>query len=319
MQLQFANEKIIKVFDPQNCLKQISVTKNQISAFGQSTGNKTFFVEVKQREFTYWQPFSFYIKPGVKNKNESQLIAGKPVFDTIDLQHYYNAKVTDIFKQQYLEPRVKSPTLQLPTQGIGNWTAPLAQANIDDEGLRKLAVNNNEIHTPNGIPFNTPSDSSLKNILFTSQWNNYPKQMDVPLKGNASHIYFLVAGSTNPMQSRMVNGIILINYTDGTADSLQLRNPENWWPIEQDYIIDGYAFTTRAPFPLRLYLKEGKFGYGLKKYSSIKGLTEMAIDGGAATVLDMPLDASKELKSLTLKTLANDVVIGLMSVTLHRK
>ena len=44
----------------------------------------------------------------------------------------------------------------------------------------------------------------------------------------------------------------------------------------------------------------------------------MAIDGGAATVLDMPLKASKTLKSLTLKTLANDVVIGLMSVTLQR-
>ena len=49
------------------------------------------------------------------------------------------------------------------------------------------------------------------------------------------------------------------------------------------------------------------------------GLTNMAIDGGAATVLEMQLDASKELKSLTLKTLANDVVIGLMSVTLQRK
>ncbi|HWH63965.1 MAG TPA: hypothetical protein VNS50_11850, partial [Ginsengibacter sp.] len=92
----------------------------------------------------------------------------------------------------------------------------------------------------------------------------------------------------------------------------------NWWPIEQDYIIDGYAFTTGTPFPLRLYLKEGKFDYGLKKYSAIKGFTNMAIDGGAATVLDMPLNPSKKLKSLTVETLANDVVIGLMSLTLQR-
>ncbi len=42
------------------------------------------------------------------------------------------------------------------------------------------------------------------------------------------------------------------------------------------------------------------------------------IDGGAAKVLDMPLNASKELQSLTLKTITNDVVIGLMSVTLQR-
>ena len=40
--------------------------------------------------------------------------------------------------------------------------------------------------------------------------------------------------------------------------------------------------------------------------------------GGAATVLDLPLDPEKELKSLTVRTLANEVVIGLMGVTLAR-
>jgi hypothetical protein len=208
--------------------------------------------------------------------------------------------------------------LQQPTQGIGYWTVPLVQPDINDEGLRKLAANKNEIVTPNGITFYTPSDSSLNNILFTSQWNNYPDSAMIPLSGKASQLYLLMAGSTNPMQSRMVNGEVLINYKDGSSDTLQLRNPENWWPVEQDYMIDGYAFTTGADFPLRLYLKEGEFGYGLKKYSSIKGLTDMAIDGGAATILHMPLNVSKELKSLTLKTLSNDVVIGLMSVTLQR-
>ena len=42
------------------------------------------------------------------------------------------------------------------------------------------------------------------------------------------------------------------------------------------------------------------------------------IPGGAATVLDLPLDPAKELKSLTVRALANEVVIGLMSVTLQR-
>ena len=154
--------------------------------------------------------------------------------------------------------------------------------------------------------------------MFTSQWDNYPKEIQVSLNGSASHVYLLMAGSTNPMQSRITNGEVIVQFTDGNADTLQLRNPENWWPIEEDYIIDGYAFTTGAPFPLRLYLKAGKFDRGLSNYSTIKGLTNMAIDGGAATVLDMPLNTSKTLKSLTVKTLANDVVIGFMSVTLQR-
>ena len=41
--------------------------------------------------------------------------------------------------------------------------------------------------------------------------------------------------------------------------------------------------------------------------------------GGAATGLDLPLDRGRELKSLTVRTLANEVVIGLMGVTLARK
>jgi hypothetical protein len=42
------------------------------------------------------------------------------------------------------------------------------------------------------------------------------------------------------------------------------------------------------------------------------------VRGGAANVLDLALNAEKELKSLTVRTLANEVVIGLMAVTLLR-
>lgn len=319
LNVHFQNEKIVAVCNPQHCLTEIKKGSQELNGVVSGEGSKTFFVRVKQGSFTFWQPISFYAKSHEVVKNNLPGITNESVFDTISLHRYFNAKVTDIFKQKYLQPRVKSPTLQLPTQGIGNWTAPLAIANIDDAGLRKKAVIGNRVSTSKGIPFNTPADSSKDNIVFTSQWNNFPDSMQTPLSGNASAIYLLMAGTTNPMQSRIVNGEVIVKYTDGSADILHLRNPQNWWPIEQDYIIDGYAFTTGADFPLRLYLKEGNFGCGLKKYSSIKGLTDMAIDGGAATVLNMPLHSGKELKSMTVKALANDVVIGLMSVTLQRK
>ena len=50
------------------------------------------------------------------------------------------------------------------------------------------------------------------------------------------------------------------------------------------------------------------------------GITEVygrPIPGGAAQMLRMPLNAQKKLRSLTLRTLSNDVVIGLMGVTLQ--
>jgi len=204
----------------------------------------------------------------------------------------------------------------LPTQGIGDWTHPLKTANIDDKGLRKLAGENNRVVLPQGIPFFTPSDTLQSNILFTSQWDNYPEEAVVPLSGKASHAYLLMAGSTNPMQSRIVNGAVIINYTDKTADTLLLNNPETWWPIEQDYMDDGFAFTIDAVRPVRIHLKTGKI---VSDYDdSIAPYNGKMIDGGAATVLDLPLNKNKELKTLVLKTIANDVVIGLMAVTLLR-
>ncbi|WP_207895919.1 DUF4450 domain-containing protein [Hymenobacter gummosus] len=242
-------------------------------------------------------------------------------WERIDLTRHFNDQVTSIFQpNKYLAPRPKGPTLQLPTQGIGNWCYPLTQANIDDAGLRQLAGTRGEIQLPIGIPLRTPGAAGVNNVLFVSQWDNYPEQATVPLKGRASHAYLLMAGSTNPMQSQLDNGEVLVQYTDGTTARLALRNPDSWWPIEQDYLDDGFAFRTGAVHPLRVHLKTGRVvpGGEFDQYTSIKGFSTRTIDGGAATVLDLPLDPKKKLKSLTVRALANDVVIGLMSVTLAR-
>ena len=58
---------------------------------------------------------------------------------TMDISQSFNDKVTSIFRNQYLSPRPTGPTLQLPTQGIGDWTHPLKTADINDSGLRKRA------------------------------------------------------------------------------------------------------------------------------------------------------------------------------------
>ncbi|AOW10828.1 DUF4450 domain-containing protein [Flavobacterium gilvum] len=238
--------------------------------------------------------------------------------ETVSLSSFFNAKVTDVFKTEYLSPRPKTVTLQLPKQGIGNWCYPNLSVSVDDKGLREKAKPTGQITTPEGIVFQTPFDENQKNIVFTSMWDNFPKSVSVPLKGKASHLYLMVAGTTNPMQSRIVNGEIRVNYTDGTSEVLLLKNPENWWPIEQDYFTNGLAFTTDAPKPLRVYLKTGEISRTFKDFITIKGYTNYGIDGGAATILDLPLDNNKKLKDVTLKTIANDVVIGLMSATLVR-
>lgn len=169
---------------------------------------------------------------------------------------------------------------------------------------------------PQGIEFATPGTVDKKNIIFTSQWDNYPKEVTVPLSGNASHAWMLMAGSTNPMQSQLDNGVVMVEYTDGTKDTLALRNPETWWPIEEDYYTDGFAFSLKQPRPIRIHLKTGAIITGEESKTHYNG---KEIDGGAATALDLPLDFSKTLKQVTVKTIVNDVVIGLMAITLLRE
>jgi hypothetical protein len=236
--------------------------------------------------------------------------------ETVDMANHFNDKVTQIFKNKYLSPRPQVTTLQLPWQGTGDWPHPLEMHNINDSGLRKLAAGKNEFTLPQGIPFSTPGTGGTNNILYTSQWDNYPKEYSVPLSGNASHAWFLMAGSTNPMQSQLDNGVLLVAYTDGTTDTLHLRNPETWWPIEKDYYTDGFAFSLKQPRPIRIHLKTGAIVSGEQSKASYNG---KEIEGGAATVLDMPLNASKTLRNITLKALTNDVVIGLMAMTLLRE
>jgi len=286
--------------------------------------NKTFNIQ-KNQNSTIEIPVNYLSKGtnsialeynGIKQNIEitDWEIENQGQFSNISLASKYNEKVTEIFNQKYLSPRLKVPTLQLPWQGIGNWCYPLITAQIDDSGLMNKRKNNKVDFLE--IPFLI--DKTDKNIAFASQWDNYPDSIEIPLNGKGKKIYFLMAGSTNPMQSQIVNGKITVQYVDGSTSELELKNPVNWWPIEQDLFDDNFAFEIPDDkIPYRVQLKTGELykGGSLSKYSSIKGFTDRQIDGGAAMILDLPIDQNKELKSIKLTAVSNDVVIGMMSAT----
>lgn len=232
----------------------------------------------------------------------------------VDMSGAFNAKVTDIFRNEYLSPRSPYTTLQLPKQGIGEWCHPLKTADIDDSGLRS-SVRNGVVGTKLGISFRTPSEG--RNIAFTSLWDNYPDSLQIPLKGKASRAYLLMAGSTNHMQCHIDNGVIRVYYKDGSCDTLSLVNPDNWPPIEQIFFEDGKAFNRHAPALYRLRLKTGEVSNNFGEELGFPGVSR-EVDGGAAVLLEMKLDPRKPLSHLVLETLSNEVVIGLMGITLQK-
>lgn len=235
-------------------------------------------------------------------------------WDLIGLKPVFNDRVTRIFKNQYLRPRSPYVSLAIPTQGIGSWVHWDADFTVDDGGLRAAAKRNGNRFLVQGVPFQTPGEDDA-NIAFSSRWDNYPREIAVPLRGRASHAYLLLAGSTYWMQSRFDNGEILVTYADGSTERLPLHNPTTWWPIDQDYEIDDFQFRRPEPIPPRVDLRTGTVRVLDPAEFKGKGGT---VPGGAATVLDLPLNPKKELKSLTVRALANEVVIGLMAVTLAR-
>ena len=223
----------------------------------------------------------------------------------INISRFFNANVSDIFAQKYLSPRSPYTTLCLPTQGIGDWCSTKRTAHIDDSGLRAQSQKGRVGLLD--IPFLTPQKG--QNIIYTSLWDNYPDSITIPLRGSGSHIYLMMAGSTNAMQSHFTNAEVRVRYADGTTETLELRNPDNWCPIEQNYRDDGMAFALPSPRSYRFALSTGAVSRNLEKSQ---------ISDGAGQLLDMPINPNKKLKDITLVTIANDVVIGLMAVTVQK-
>lgn len=242
-------------------------------------------------------------------------------YRTVVMADSFNETVRDIFAYgKYLSPRWEYTTLQVPTQGMGQWCHPNDLSIIDDSGIRSLAAANGGTFTlPQGIPFATPGSEDAKNIVFTTLWDNYPASVTLPLSGKASKAYFLVAASTYHMQAYVLNGQIRVSYADGTEEVLDLVLPDNLIPLDQDLFIDGWAFYTRQPRPWRVRLKTGDVSkYHAGELGGRMSNDPIYVDGGMATLLDLPLDPEKELVSLTLETIANEVIIGLMGVTLKQ-
>lgn len=316
IQLKLKGAAIVTVYDPQGMLKDtlrhaggMQATVVNVNAWA------TLFVQLRQDGLQWWQPVSIAIRdtPAVKQYRPEVQKAY-----VINMDAAFNDKVTQLFNQRYESPRWPYPTLQLPVQGIGNWCYPKVKPGLDDTGLRKLAAKSGTVAVSRALAFRTPADTTTNNICFTSLWDNYPDSVTVPLLGKGKYLALLLCGTTNPMQSQLENGRITVYYKDGSSSVLHLRNPDNWWPVEQDYQDNGLAFTLPVAPPQRLHLKDGKVYDGLlpdESYTKLKGYSNRMIEGGAATILYMPLDQSKELQKLCLRTVANEVVIGLMGIS----
>ncbi len=275
------------------------------------------FEEVGQGEAKWWReiPHDDSYAVNTSGFGLTMLNNAESDYSPIDLSRHFNSSITDIFRNDYLSPRPATTTLQIPLNGIGEWCHPLDSADIDDSGLRAKALKGRFV-TPQGIPFKLSSDND--NVIYTSLFDNYPDSVSIPLSGRGDAIALLLVGSTNHMQCHIDNARLTVTYTDGSTDTLPLRPPYNWCPVEQDYYIDGKAFRVDTPRPLRVLLKDGAVTDNPGELLGITGVYGRRIEGGAGVVLCMPIDSAKELCRMTLTALSPDIVAGLVAATCIR-
>ncbi len=272
-----------------------------------ATGYHTVFANMEVGDCRWSLPISFDVKA------DAPLPAigthGRP--EPLDLSAVLKHQIDEIFTRPYTEPRSPFCSLAIPEQLLGGWANMDITAKIDDAGLRSAG---GMLQTPLGVPFRTPAGAS-PNCLFLSQWRQDQAEAEIPLTGRAEGVYLLMAGNTFPQASRMEHGRITIAYADGSHAQLSLKNPETWWPIEQDYLLDDYLFIDEAPLPPRVDLRTGRTR--LLDLAGFKGQGR-DVPGGAATILFLPLDARKRLASLKVEASLYGIVVALLAVTLVR-
>jgi hypothetical protein len=274
-------------------------------------GFHTVFANVREGECAWAMPISFEVS------TETPMFASVPRMATdrrgeqIDLTSVLKDRVTEIFTRVYAEPRSEYCSLAFPDNLLGGWANPDGHASIDDAGLRAAG---GLLKTAVGADFATPAGSG-PNCVFLSYWKQDKAAVKIPLSGRAHGIYMLMAGSTLPQCTRMQHGTVMVTYVDGTSAELVLRNPETWWPIEQDYLLDDYLFVNDAPLPPRVDLRTGQ-----TRVLDAVGFhgTGRTVTGGAATILHLALDPAREIASLEVGVDIYGVVVGLMAATLVR-
>ena len=120
----------------------------------------------------------------------------------------------------------------------------------------------------------------------------------MPVNAGREAVWLLVCGSTNPMQGRIANAVLRFRYADGTEEQLELVPPLNLWSLgrfgwnDYDMKRDGFALPKEPPPQVQLGENCRAMVYGWK------------------------LRPGVALKDVTLETFSQDVVIGLMGVSL---
>ncbi len=311
--------QIESVKDPQNVLSELKIQRNSFA--GRLVGQKgfhTIFVLTKVGKAPQLRVFRIKVNDPAGDAREAgrfvEKVPSNAVFENIAISKMLNADVTAIYKQAYLSPRPNTVSVRLGTDGYSPWTFwhwKSLPPDIKIDQVNKMLDGSNRLITKQGVPF--AWNAGDKNIAFTSLWDNYPHQIDFQVNTSGDAVWFLVSGSTNVMQCQIANAVIRLQYADGKTDSLELVPPINYWnlsTIDSHATAPGQGSRTDYTAEIDRFCLPAKFPETVQLGENCR-----------AMLLNLKLRSGVALKSVTLETLSQEVVVGLMGITVmkHQK
>ena len=266
-------------------------------------GHHLVLAKVREGELEYTQVFKLTV---ADPEGEAKALAHtlrepspNAAWKCLDLSTYYNGDIRAIYKQKYLSPRPKTVAVSIGVDGYSPWTFPLwnmKPPEIELGNIPKLLDAEGRILTPQHVPFTRFARE--RNVAFTSLWDNWPRSVTIPVNQKSEAVWLLLAGTTNPMQTRIANAELRFRYADGVVEQMPLVPPENFWTLcplgKRDYDYERDAFALPKIPPLTVQLGEKC----------------------RAILLSWKLRPHVELADITLETLSQEVVIGVMGVSL---
>ena len=296
---------VVALLDLHEVVQGIRIGSSMIGGeFANKPGHHLILAESRCGELPRYQAYKVHLTdPPAEEARAARTpreASPSAVWSCLDLTAHYNGDVRAIFKQQYLSPRPPTCSVRLGVDGYSAWTFPywnLRPPDIDLSNLDKLIDAQGRITTTQNAFFTRFAYD--RNIAFTSLWDNWPTTVTVPILQTAKTIWMLVCGSTFPMQTGIANAVLHFRYVDGECESLELVPPFNFWMLspwggcDYSYEHDGFCLPRLPPPQVQL-------GNNCR-----------------AMVLSWKLRPGVVLESVTLETLSEDVVIGLMGLSLE--
>jgi hypothetical protein len=288
--------------DPQTCLAESKVKDGKVTGrIAGAPGNRMFFAKVGG-DVPFYHLFKLEVTDQEgEAERKSRIVHVAPAdakWTSVPMTGQFNGAIQGIFQQEYRSPRPKTISTRIAYDGYRAWTFPFWKSPVPTPGLDKLPDLRNAqgmLETPQRAVFAMPEET--RNIAFTSLWDNWPASVTVPVNQSGQAVWLLVCGSSNPMQGRIANAVLKFRYADGKEERLELEHPSNFWSLTQfgktdyDYELDGFSLPVEPPTQVRLGADCRAMVYGWK------------------------LRPGAILKEVTLETLSQEVVIGLMAVS----